>query len=83
YNLASDPSERSNLAAQAPDKVSAMLELWAVYARDNNVIIPSRSLYETLERQLPQRVPDDPGYPPLIHQRQFVPPPEMIKKSKS
>ena len=82
YNLTTDPSERSNLAAQAPDKVAALLELWQQYALANNVIIPSRSVFETLEKQLPKRVPDDPGYPPLINKRQFVPPPEMVKESQ-
>jgi arylsulfatase len=41
------------------------------------VILPSRSIFETLEDQLPQRVPDEAGYPPLMYQRQFVPPPGM------
>ena len=80
YNLATDPSERSNLAAQAPDKVAAMLKLWDQYAQENNVIIPSRSVFEALERQLPKRVPDDTGYPPPTNKRQFVPPPEMVKE---
>ncbi|MBE9539593.1 MAG: arylsulfatase [Proteobacteria bacterium] len=81
YNLATDPSERSNLADQAPDKVAALRILWEQYVAENNVIIPSRSIFETLEKQLPKRVPDDPGYPPLINKRQFVPPPEMVKES--
>jgi arylsulfatase A-like enzyme len=82
YNLAADPSERSNLATQNPNKVAALLELWQQYTLANNVIIPSRSVFETLEKQLPKRVPDDPGYPPLINKRQFVPPPEMVKESR-
>ena len=81
YDLAADASERSNLAAQKPEKVIAMLELWGQYVQANNVIIPSRSAFETMEDQLPQRVPDDPGFPPLINKRQFVPPPEMVKES--
>jgi len=59
-----------------------MLGLWDDYAAQNNVILPVRSIFETLEDQLPQRVPDDPGYPPLINKRQFVPPAEMVKESK-
>jgi arylsulfatase len=82
YDLAADPAERRNLAAQEPGKLVAMLKLWDGYMSDNNVILPSRSLFETMEKQLPQRVPDDPGYPPLINIRQFVPPPEMVKESK-
>ncbi len=81
YNLASDPAERNNLSAAEPDKLVAMLELWDDYVADNNVILPSRSLFETMEKQMPKRVPDNPGYPPLIYQRQFVPPPEMMKES--
>ena len=81
YNLANDPSERSNLATQAPEKVAALRQLWDQYVAENNVIIPSRSVFESLENQLPKRVPDDPGYPPLINKRQFVPPPEMVKES--
>ncbi len=82
YDLASDPGERVNLSARQPDKLVAMLELWDDYVTQNNVILPSRSVFETLEDQLPQRVPDDPGYPPLINKRQFVPPAEMVKESK-
>ena len=59
-----------------------MLALWDQYVQANNVIIPSRSLFETMEKQLPKRVPHDPGYPPLINKRQFVPPPEMVKESQ-
>jgi arylsulfatase len=31
---------------------------------------------------MPRRVPDDTGYPPLIYERQFVPPPEMVSDPK-
>jgi len=82
YNLASDPGERINLSARQPDRLVAMLELWDDYVTQNNVILPSRSVFETLKGQLPQRVPDDPGYPPLINKRQFVPPADMVKESK-
>ena len=82
YNLAADPAERNNLATQESDKLVAMLELWDGYVADNNVILPSRALFETLEKQLPLRVPDDPGYPPLVNKRQFVPPPEMVKETR-
>ncbi|NDV12566.1 arylsulfatase [Crenobacter caeni] len=78
YNLASDPAERKNLAAANPDKLKAMTSLWESYARENNVILPSRSVFETLEDQLPKRVSDDKGYPPLIYKQQFVPPKDMV-----
>jgi hypothetical protein len=29
---------------------------------------------------MPQRFPDDPGYPPLVYKKQFVPPAQLIKK---
>jgi len=77
FNVVTDPTERKDLAKERPDKLQAMLALWESYARDNNVILPSRSMFETLEDQLPPRVPDDQGYPPLIYKRQFVPPENM------
>ena len=77
FDLASDPSERKNLARERPEKVKELVALWNDYVRTNNVILPSRSIFETLEDQLPQRVPDEAGYPPLMYQRQFVPPPGM------
>jgi len=82
FNLAADPAERRNLAAEHPDKVKALVALWDSYVRANNVILPSRSTFETLEDQLPPRVPDDPGYPPLIYKRQFVPPEDRVVDPK-
>ena len=82
FNLATDPAERKDLAAEQPDKVKALVALWDDYVRANNVILPSRSVFETLKDQLPQRVPDDPGYPPLIYKRQFVPPKDMLADPK-
>ena len=55
-----------------------MVALWDRYVRTNNVILPSRSPFETLKDQLPPRVPDDPGFPPLINKGQFVPPEDML-----
>jgi len=63
---------------RASDKVLALTALWDAYARENNVVLPSRSVFETLEDQLPPRTPDDPGYPPLNIKRQFVPPADML-----
>jgi arylsulfatase len=82
FNLAADPAERKDLAAERPDKVQELAALWESYVRANNVILPSRSMFETLEDQLPQRVPDDPGYPPLIYKKQFVPPQDMMSDPK-
>jgi arylsulfatase len=82
FNVAADPSERKDVAAENPEKVKAMLALWDGYVRANNVILPSRSLFETLDDTLPKRVPDDQGYPPLIYKRQFMPPENMIADPK-
>jgi len=82
FNLATDAAERKDLATERPDKLREMLALWDVYVRENNVIVPSRSMFETLEDQLPPRVPDDAGYPPLIYKRQFVPPADMVADPK-
>jgi arylsulfatase len=78
FDLAADPAERNDLAAARPDKVRQMVALWDRYVRTNNVILPSRSPFETLKDQLPPRVPDDPGFPPLINKGQFVPPADML-----
>jgi arylsulfatase A-like enzyme len=82
FNLATDPAERHDLAKERPDKLNALLALWDSYARTNNVILPNRSMFETLEDQLPMRVPVEGGYPPLIYKRQFVPPKEMMADPK-
>jgi arylsulfatase len=82
FNLAADPAERKDLAAERPDKLKAMVALWESYVKANNVILPSRSIFETLDDQLPKRVPDDAGYPPLLYKRQFVPPKEMMADPK-
>jgi arylsulfatase len=78
FNVAADPAERKDLAAEQPARLKAMVALWDDYVRANNVILPNRSVFETLWDQLPPRVPDDPGYPPLIYKRQFVPPQDML-----
>jgi arylsulfatase len=82
FNLAADPAERKDLAAEHPDKLQAMVSLWDSYVRANNVVLPSRSLFETLKDTLPMRVPDDPGYPPLLYKRQFVAPKDMLAAPK-
>ena len=77
-----DPAERRDLAAEHPEKLAEMIALWDEYVRTNHVVLPSRSMLETMEDQLPLRVPDDPGYPPLTQKKQFVPPPEMLAEPK-
>jgi len=82
FNVAADPAERHDLASERPDKVKSLVALWEDYVRANNVILPNRSVFETLEDQLPPRVPDDPGYPPLIFKKQFVPPKDMMAEPR-
>jgi arylsulfatase len=82
FNLVADPAERNDLAAEYPDKVKTLIAVWDDYVQKNGVILPSRSLFETLDDVLPKRVPDDPGYPPLIYKKQFVPPKEMMTDPK-
>jgi arylsulfatase len=82
FNLATDPGERKDLAAERPEKVQELLALWDSYVRTNNVVLPSRSPFETMEDQLPPRVPVNAGYPPLVNKRQFVPPKDMMAKPK-
>jgi len=82
FNVTRDPAERMDVAAQNPDKVKALLALWDEYVRANNVILPSRGPFETLEDQLPMRVPVEAGFPPLIYKRQFVPPKDMLADPK-
>ncbi len=82
FNVAKDPAERQDVAAQNPGKVKAMTALWDDYVKTNNVILPSRGPFETLEDQLPMRVPVDTGFPPLIYKQQFVPPLDMMSEPK-
>ena len=39
-------------------------------------------IFESWEKLLPQRVPDDPGYPPMTTKKQFVPPKDMLAEPK-
>ncbi|MFO1303835.1 MAG: arylsulfatase [Burkholderiales bacterium] len=78
FDLATDPGERNDLASARPERLRALVALWDDYAKANHVVLPSRSPYETLDDQLPKRVPDEPGFPPLIYKKQFVPPADML-----
>jgi arylsulfatase len=82
FDLASDPAERNDIAAQHPEKVAQLVALWDEYVKANNVVLPSRSPFEALEDTMPPRVPDDPGYPPLVNKRQYTPPKDMMADPK-
>jgi arylsulfatase len=79
FNLAEDPGEKNDLAAQQPDRMTAMAALWDDYVKTNNVIMPSRSFYETSEKDLPMRTAVDDGWPPLIFNKPFIPPPGGVE----
>ena len=64
FNLAAG-SRRSgkNVAADNPEKLKALLARWDEYVKANNVIIPSRSVFESSDDKMPPRFPDDAGIP--------------------
>ncbi len=80
FNLREDLGETKNLASQYPDKVRELLALWDEYVKTNNVIIPDRHLFESLEDALPVRVPVSEGWPPINFEKPFVPPKELVDK---
>jgi arylsulfatase len=82
FDLAADPAERRDLAAEHPEQVAALVALWDEYARANNVILPSRVISEGMVKKLPDRYPVEAGYPPLVYKRQFVPPADMMADPK-
>jgi len=82
FNLAEDVAERHDLAAAQPEKVKALVALWDDYVRANNVILPSRVLWEGQLKMLPDRYPVMEGYPPFLYQKQFVPPANMLADPK-
>lgn len=82
FNLAEDVAERHDLAAEHPEKVKELRALWDEYARENNVILPSRVVSEGLEKKLPDRYPVEAGFPPLVYKKQFVPPADMLADPK-
>ena len=53
FDLAADPAERHDLAAKNPDKVKELVALWDDYVKGNNVILPSRGPYDTMEKDMP------------------------------
>jgi arylsulfatase len=82
FNLAEDPVERHDLAAQQPEKAKALLALWDDYVQANHVILPSRVFWEGMVKKLPDRYPVEDGYPPLIYKTQFIPPTNMMAAPK-
>jgi hypothetical protein len=82
FDLAADAAERKDLAAERPEKLRELIGVWDTYVRANNVILPSRSIFEAIEKPLPTRVPVDAGYPPGLYERQYIPPKDMLADPK-
>jgi arylsulfatase len=80
YNLREDPGELRDLSGTHPEKKRELLALWDEYVKTNNVILPDRHLFESLEDLLPVRVPVSEGWPPMNFKKPFVPPTELIDK---
>ncbi len=79
FNLRADPGETQDLSSKYPEKKKELLALWDEYVKTNNVIMPNRHMFETLEDILPVRVPVDEGWPPLNFKQPFVPPREFTE----
>ena len=82
FDLATDPAERKDLAAEHPDKVKAMVALWDDYVRENNVVLPSRSRVRDAGGPVAAARAGRPGLPAADHKRQFVPPKDMMAEPK-
>jgi arylsulfatase len=78
YNLREDPGETRDLSGEHPEKRRELIALWDEYVKRNNVIIPDRHLFESLEDALPARVPVNEGWPPMNFKKPFVPPKELV-----
>jgi arylsulfatase len=45
FDLANDPGETRDLAAEQPGKLAALAAAWQGYAHDNGVILPTEATY--------------------------------------
>jgi arylsulfatase A-like enzyme len=79
YDLSKDPGETQDVGDQYPEKKKELLALWDEYVKTNNVILPDRNWFESLEDTLPIRVPVSEGWPPMNYQKPFVPPTELVE----
>jgi len=79
YDLSKDPGETQDVADQYPEKKKELLALWDEYVKTNNVILPDRHWFESLEDALPVRVPVSEGWPPMNSKKPFVPPKELVE----
>jgi len=81
YNLRDDPGETQDLADAHPQKARELTALWDEYVKTNNVILPDRHMFESLEDTLPVRVPVNDGWPPMNSNTPFVPPKELLDEA--
>lgn len=81
FNLSEDPGETRDLAGEHPKKKRELLALWNEYVTTNNVILPDRHMFESLEDVLPVRVPVSEGWPPMNFRKPYVPPSELVEKN--
>ncbi len=65
FNLAEDPGEQYDLTDKYPKKRKELIALWGEYVKTNGVIIGTRSPFEQMSKQLPNRVPESDSYPPV------------------
>ena len=79
YNLRTDPGETQDLSDKHPEKMKELLAVWDEYVKTNNVILPNRHWFETLEDDLPPRVRVFEGWPPMNFKKPFVPPKELVE----
>ena len=63
FNLAADPAERKDVAADNPVMAKALLARWDDYAKVNNVILPSRFCVRRLCGHDAGPLPGRPGIP--------------------
>ena len=42
YNIAQDPGETTDLAAQEPAKLAELIDAWFAYARETGVVVPAK-----------------------------------------
>jgi len=81
FNIAQDPAERNDLAAQNTDKLQELLIIWDKYAKENNVILPDRTVLKHwkinyLKGSLFRKA--------ILHfsYQQFIPPADMMAEPK-
>ena len=82
FDLATDPGELKDLAADHPDKLKEMVALWDDYVRTKQRGPAQPLALRDSGEALPQRVPVQAGYPPVNLKRQYVPPKDMLAEPK-